>query len=87
MSLLQHGHKVVGADCSDGIACFDFVTENNIPDYACEVIACGEGKRIVRHKSTFMPITLYEGDTTGSIFDLTPDVVGPMDRIKFAVVG
>lgn len=75
-SLLEHGHKVVGADCS-GIACVDFFTENNIPDYACEVVPNEKGKRIVRHKSTSMPITLYEGD----IFDLTPEIVGPIDRV------
>lgn len=75
-ALLDHGHKVVGADCS-GIACIDFFTENNIPDYVCEVVPHPEGKHVVCHKSTTVPIALYEGD----IFDLTPEIVGPIDRI------
>lgn len=76
MLLLEHGHKVVGADCS-GIACADFFTENDIPDYVREIIAHPDGRRIIRHKSTSVPITLYEGD----IFDLTTEIVGKIDRV------
>jgi thiopurine S-methyltransferase len=67
---------VVGADCS-GIACADFFTENDIPDYVREIIAHPDGRRIIRHKSTSVPITLYEGD----IFDLTTEIVGKIDRV------
>ena len=74
--LLDAGHHVVGADCS-GIACTDFFSENNIPDYVREEVSHPNGKRVVRHKSTSLPIELYEGD----IFDLTPEIVGPIDRI------
>eukprot|EP00545_Synedropsis_sp_CCMP1620_P011415 CAMPEP_0119004320 /NCGR_PEP_ID=MMETSP1176-20130426/1073_1 /TAXON_ID=265551 /ORGANISM="Synedropsis recta cf, Strain CCMP1620" /LENGTH=623 /DNA_ID=CAMNT_0006956011 /DNA_START=74 /DNA_END=1945 /DNA_ORIENTATION=+ len=75
-SLLEHGHKVVGADCS-GIACVDFFTENNIPDYAREVVPHPDGKHVIRHKSTSVSIALYEGD----IFDLTTEIVGKIDRV------
>jgi thiopurine S-methyltransferase len=74
--LLDLGHRVVGADCS-GIACIDFFTENKIPGYFSEELTNEKGVKIIRHRSSCLPITLYEGN----IFDLTPDVVGPIDRI------
>jgi len=74
--LLDAGHHVVGAECS-GIACVDFFSENNIPGYAREELKTCSGKRIIRHKSTVRPIQLYEGD----IFDLTAEIVGPIDAV------
>jgi thiopurine S-methyltransferase len=74
--LLDAGHHVVGAECS-GIACVDFFSENNIKGYTREEVRTQNGKRVVRHKSTVSPIELYEGD----IFDLTPEIVGPIDAV------
>ena len=74
--LLEAGHRVRGAECS-GIACQDFFIENNIPGYVREEIKTPNGKRVVRHKSTLQPIELYECD----IFDLTPEIVGPIDAV------
>jgi thiopurine S-methyltransferase len=80
--LLDAGHTVIGADCS-GIACTDFFSENNIPGYVRETIAIPAGQDnenviIVRHRSTVVPLTLYEGD----IFNLTREIIGgPVDCI------
>jgi thiopurine S-methyltransferase len=82
--LLDAGHTVIGADCS-GIACTDFFSENNIPGYVRETIAIPSGQDnddddaiIVRHRSTVVPLTLYEGD----IFRLTREIIGgPVDCI------
>jgi thiopurine S-methyltransferase len=78
--LLDAGHCVIGADCS-GIACIDFFTENNISGYVRETVAVPNGENgqdvIVRHRSTVVPLTLYEGN----IFRLTREIVGPVDCI------
>lgn len=77
--LAEQGHHVIGAECS-GIACSDFFTQNKIAGYVKETISQAEKglPPIVCHKSTILPIELYECD----IFHLTKDVIGgPVDAI------
>lgn len=64
--------EVIGNDCS-GIACADFFSEFSIPGYERVVI----NEDITLHRSTVLPLRLYEGD----IFALTSQIVGRVDRV------
>jgi len=70
--LLKRGMKVIGNDCS-GLCCTDFFKEHNIPGYERVIVS----DTITLHRSTSLPFEMYESD----VYELTPSVVGPVNRI------
>ena len=85
--LLKRGMKVIGNDCS-GLCCTDFFKEHNIPGYERVIVTdyvlfklCimhfEVSDTITLHRSTSLPFEMYESD----VYELTPSVVGPVNRI------